>query len=109
MGCPYDKKRYPAMMVVTSPIDLWLCGPMKKDGKGTKGACTDESPCLWNVVDDPQERDEVAEHNPTIVTQLRARLAELAKGFAVDADFNQTGDFCAAAKKRNGFCGPWVD
>ena len=28
---------------------------------------------------------------------------------APDADFNRTGDFCAAAKKRHGFCGPWVE
>ena len=89
-------------------MDLWLCGPAKPDGKGTHGSCTDDSPCLWNVVTDPQERHEVAASNPAVVASMKARLAELRKGFAPDADFNQTGDFCAAAKANNGFCSPWV-
>jgi hypothetical protein len=40
---------------------------------------------------------------------MKARLARLALAFVPDADFNQTGDFCKAAKSRDGFCGPWVE
>jgi hypothetical protein len=52
IGCPVDAAKYPGMQSVTSQVDLWLCGPPKADGQGTKGACTDTTPCLWNVVDE---------------------------------------------------------
>ena len=109
IGCsPNDVERFPGLTPVTSAVDKWLCGTAKKDGKGTHGSCTPEQPCLWNVVTDPAERHEVAADNPKVVATLTARLAELSKGFAPDADFNQTGNFCEAAKGRGGFCGPWV-
>lgn len=109
LGCaPNDVHKDPGLTPVTSPVDKWLCGPAKKDGVGTHGSCTPQQPCLWDVVADPAERQEVARSNPKVVATLTARLAELSKGFAPDADFNETGDFCAAAKLRNGFCGPWV-
>ena len=129
IGCAHEQGKWPGLHPVTAEVrapstlacaecrsscvvgpqvDLWLCGPAKPDGKGTHGSCTDDSPCLWNVVTDPQERHEVAASNPAVVASMKARLAELRKGFAPDADFNQTGDFCAAAKANNGFCSPWV-
>ena len=82
--------------------------PTKRPAAGDGPRATPEQPCLWNVVTDPAERHEVAADNPKVVATLTARLAELSKGFAPDADFNQTGNFCEAAKGRGGFCGPWV-
>ena len=109
LGCaPNDVQKDPGLTPVTSSVDKWLCGPPKNDGHGTHGSCTPQQPCLWDVVADPAERHEVAHSNPQVVATLTARLVELSKGFVPDADFNQTGNFCAAAKLRGGFCGPWV-
>lgn len=109
IGCaPNDVGRFPGLTPVTSTVDKWLCGPPKKDGRGTHGSCTLQQPCLWDVVADPAERHEVATSNPHVVATLKARLAQLTEGFAPDADFNHTGNFCSAATLRGGFCGPWV-
>ena len=109
IGCaPNEVSRFPGLTPVTSSVDKWLCGPAKKDGRGTLGSCTPQQPCLWNLRSDPEERQEVAGENAEVVTTLKARLAELRRGFAPDADFNKTGNFCEAAKERGGFCGPWV-
>ena len=103
-----DSSKFPGLTPVTSTVDRWLCGPVERNGHGTLGSCTLEQPCLWNVVSDPSERHEVALRNPKLVATLKARLGELKQGFAPNADFNQTCNFCAAAKARGGFCGPWV-
>ena len=105
-------KRYIGFTNATDAADAWLCGPSEFEGP-----CTPEHPCLWDVVSDPSERQEVAATNPKVVASLMARLTNLAKDFA---PMNSTtvfptggSDFCKAAVARTHggrqFCGPWYE
>jgi arylsulfatase A-like enzyme len=100
--CPWDDS-FPGTIAVTDPDSVWLCGPNK-----TTGPCRPDSPCLWDVVGDPAERNEVAKANPDVVKRLVARLNVLTEGFAPDAMATETGNFCKAAASRGGWCGPWA-
>ena len=120
LGCSWSwgghvhglKHRYIGFTNATDAADAWLCG-----SSAIEGPCTPEHPCLWDVVTDPSEREEVAAANPTVVASLKARLAELAKDFqTVNSTmvFPTAGsDFCkaAAARTHDGrqFCGPWYE
>ena len=67
----------------------------------------DKPTCLFNVLADPTEHDNVAEANPDIVAAMSARLQELTKGlFAPDRGQPATTLPCeASATKWGGFVG----
>ena len=64
--------------------------------------CTEDKPCLFNVIEDPLEKNETAEQLPNIVAQLRAELkAYVATRYTGDLDVAQTSqdDYCAWIKR----------
>ena len=104
LGCPEDER---TTNPVTAAVDLWLCSD----------PCTDASPCLWDLSEDPFERDEVSKDNPTVVAVLRARLHQLQSRFAGNATTSGTlvdnGRFCEVLNSSSVdgfgvFVGPWM-
>jgi arylsulfatase B len=67
----------------------------------------DKPTCLFNVLQDPTEHDNLAAANPAIVKEMAARLAELTKGiFAPDRGQPATDMACTASKNKwGGFVG----
>eukprot|EP00051_Salpingoeca_urceolata_P002903 m.53632 g.53632 ORF g.53632 m.53632 type:complete len:620 (-) comp12399_c0_seq1:4-1863(-) len=87
-------------VVLKDPMDKWLCS----------NPCTRASPCLWNLKDDPQERNEVAAHNPHVVKEMMARLDEYIKRYEPLVPYpGSTDKFCQLAKQRGNFVGPYID
>ena len=70
----------------------------------------DRPTCLFNVLSDPTEHDNLALAQPAIVKEMAARLAELTKGlFAPDRGQPATDLACkASADKWGGFVGPFT-
>jgi len=66
--------------------------------------------CLFNVLSDPTEHDNVASAQPAIVKEMAARLAQLTDGvFAPDRGQPATDLACkASADKWSGFVGPFA-
>ena len=84
LGCPEDEATAHA---VTEAVDLWLCSD----------PCTPETPCLWDVEADPEERTEVAAQNPVVVQSMLARLRSLQASFtngSSSGDLGDNGRFC---------------
>ena len=103
IACPDDVAKNKSRYAVTAAVDLWFCST----------PCTMDTPCLWDVVADPQERHEVAAANPSVVSTLRARLQELQKGFVGPSSVEDNGNFCAVMKARTvsgvgPMLGPWI-
>ena len=108
LGCPEDANK--TAFPLADPIDLWLCSD----------ACTDATPCLWDVSDggDPYERNEVSKANPMVARSMLARLHELQAGFfpanaTSSGSLVDNGKFCDAllATAVDGlgvFVGPWM-
>ena len=67
----------------------------------------DKPTCLFNVITDPTESNNVAKANPDIVKAMASRLAELQKGiFAPDRGQPATDLACKASKDSwGGFVG----
>ena len=67
----------------------------------------DKPKCLFNVLTDPTEHDNVADANPDIVKSMTARLAEIQKDiFAPDRGKPATDLACKASKDSwKGFVG----
>jgi hypothetical protein len=107
LGCPDDVAANKTKFAVSDPVDLWLCSD----------PCTPATPCLWDVVADPGERQNgtlVAQRNPAVAAALLARLAELQKAFQGPATIADNGKFCEASNARavagiGRFLGPWID
>ena len=65
--------------------------------------------CLFNVLTDPFEEDDLASKNPAKVAELRARIAELQKGaFNPDRGTHDREMCLTAWGKNKGFLGPWL-
>ena len=59
--------------------DGWPCRARTSRNVSTQGrwqceVCSDAEPCLFHIVADPQERDDVAKQNPDIVAKLQAAM-----------------------------------
>lgn len=66
--------------------------------------------CLFNVLQDPAEMDDVASENPDLVSALRARIAYYAAGVYSPDRGSDDGLACAVAfEKHGGFWGPFLD
>ena len=75
-------------------------GPKKID-------CSEAAPCLFNVVVDPSERDDVAASHAALVANMSARLAVLKKGVfeGVQPDVPKDA-VCKATAKNGGYLTP---
>eukprot|EP00927_Polykrikos_kofoidii_P048039 TRINITY_DN42276_c0_g2_i1.p1 TRINITY_DN42276_c0_g2~~TRINITY_DN42276_c0_g2_i1.p1 ORF type:complete len:603 (-),score=82.77 TRINITY_DN42276_c0_g2_i1:106-1914(-) len=103
LGCPDD---YPSKtsFPLTEDVDLWLCS----------SPCTDETPCLWDVEADPEERKEVSAEHPDVVADILKRLHEQQAGFRGATRVRDNGAYCPTAEARRVpglglFAGPWID
>lgn len=78
------------------------CGdPAAPEGSDAKGPG-----CLFNVLTDPNENDDVAQDHPKIVAELRALMAKQVL-YSPDRG-GDDGAACAAAARYGGFWGPFV-
>ncbi|EGD79285.1 hypothetical protein PTSG_12912 [Salpingoeca rosetta] len=88
---------YPNATTATSPISRYTLN------------CSDPG-CLFNVVEDPEERHDLAEEKPDILKLMKFTLTELAKSIfpynpgPVDPQCMKT-----AETKYDGFYGPWLN
>jgi hypothetical protein len=66
--------------------------------------------CLFNVLADPTEHENLAGSNPAVLAEMASRLQELTKGiFAPDRGVPDTTDACYAGDKVfNGWVGPFL-
>jgi hypothetical protein len=88
------------------------------DGTAASGNATHcrESPCLFNIEQDPQERNDVAQTMPLVVQQLHARLLELgrsevsveASGLCPTHYGSHNDPRCVAKANATGFWEPWL-
>ena len=82
---------------VDSPLD---CGDPAVPGNG--------SGCLFNVLADPTEHAQVVDR-PDLVSEMRARIAEINLTVYSPDRGTDSGEACAAALgKWLGFYGPWL-
>jgi len=104
LGCPEDPRTVNA---VTSAVDLWLCSD----------PCTDASPCLWDVVADPNELNEIAKSNPAVVSRMLSRLhalqANFSNGTGGSGELVDNGRFCEVLNSTEVagfgvFVAPWM-
>lgn len=77
-------------------------------GDGAKLSCSERTPCLFDVVDDPSEYVDLASTRPDVVAKLSARLAALMLGvFEGQAATNFTKeDVCEATQRNGGYLTP---
>ena len=81
-----------------SAADRWLCS----------SPCTSDSPCLFDVVNDAEERHEISAAHPDVVKRMQARLAEL-QALEYKAPFPaDNGRACAMAEASGWFVAPWL-
>jgi hypothetical protein len=64
--------------------------------------------CLFNVLTDPNEEHDVAGDHPTLVKELRARIAAHQAGVYSPDRGGDDGAACAAAARYGGFWGPFI-
>lgn len=64
--------------------------------------CSTKSPCLWDIVSDPDERAECSSDNTALVTKLVARLSTLMQGVFSSPEANVTRDAICAMTVTNG-------
>ena len=68
--------------------------------------CSQQRPCLFDVVADYREEHDLADDKPDVVAQMQSRLAVLMKGvFEADRVQNVTQDSVCAASVANGM---WI-
>jgi len=66
--------------------------------------------CLFNILSDPTEHDDVAAAHPAIVAEMYARIEELqASAFGPARGVNDGAACRAATHKWGGFWGPFAD
>jgi arylsulfatase B len=86
---------YPNASSPASPVDP---GPSLNCSQG----------CLFDVVADPTEHNDVAAQHPAIVAALTARLVELRKGFFTNQDDFSATTVCPANMGNVTPCGCWA-
>eukprot|EP00039_Didymoeca_costata_P008916 m.118640 g.118640 ORF g.118640 m.118640 type:complete len:528 (+) comp14282_c0_seq1:62-1645(+) len=63
-------------------VDGWPCRSRSARNISTKGVwqcmvCSDAEPCLFHILNDPEERTDVAKQNPDIVQKMQAAMVGL--------------------------------
>jgi len=86
---------YPNASSPASPVDP---GPSLNCSQG----------CLFDIIADPTEHNDVATQHPAVVASLTARLAELRKGFFTNADDFSATTVCPANMGNVTPCGCWA-
>jgi len=83
----------------TAPPALMCGDPSAGTGPG----------CLFNVIHDPNETNDVARANPTVVAELRALIADAQSTvFSPDRGAADTERFCTQVIENGGFIGPFL-
>ena len=88
---------YPNASSPASPVD-----------PGPTLICAAHGGCLFDVVADPTEHEDIAAQNPAIVADMAARLAVLAKGFFTNSDDFSATTVCPADTGNVTPCGCWA-
>jgi hypothetical protein len=88
---------YPNASSPASPVD-----------PGPTLICAAHGGCLFDVVADPTEHEDIAAQNPAIVAEMAARLAVLAKGFFTNSDDFSATTVCPADTGNVTPCGCWA-
>ena len=96
---PCSKQKVSCAAGQMDPRDLELCN-----------GCNSTSPCLFDVgQNDAEERNNVADLNPGIVSSLRDRLKAIeATAWSPPKTLPNNGMYCEDCKRRGGFNGPWM-
>ena len=112
-------------ILINGSLKLIACNPGNGDWSGplypkvpawnsTKVTCSAKTPCLYNVVDDPWERDDIAGKHPDIVQRMVMRLATLAptkfSGQCQECPQNGKEMICKRTAENGGYLTPtdWV-
>jgi len=102
LGCKGDPG---VEQVVTDDVDKWLCSE----------PCTLDTPCLWDLEQDPKEAHECSAKNSDVVKSMLKRLKTLQQSMVQGPGevVQDNGKFCKAAESRSvdghPYIGPWVD
>ena len=85
-----------------------LAGPWNKTNPGVPCSCPKPG-CLFNVVTDPNERDDLAKKMPDVVLELTARLDAARKTVYAPYRGDLDPAACAIVKGQyHGYWGPWL-
>jgi arylsulfatase A-like enzyme len=84
----------------TDPYDAWLC---------SDAPCSRRQPCLFNLDNDPSERNNVAASRPQKVAELLARLDELRADYWRPLAPTDNGKYCPVAVSVGGYASPWME
>lgn len=97
----------PFSKAVTNPCTA-MVPPWNKTNPGVPCTCGTGG-CLFNVVTDPNEEEDLVAKMPDLVTKLKTRLAEVRQTvYAPDrGDIDQKA--CDQIQINRGFWGPWMD
>jgi len=63
---------------------------------------------LFDVVNDPGERHDLASSMPEMLASMRSRLHVIQKTFWAAPMMPDNGKFCAQMRENGGFYGPWI-
>lgn len=102
LGCKGDPG---VEQVVTDDVDKWLCSE----------PCTLDTPCLWDLEQDPKEAHECSAKNSDVVKSMLKRLKTLQQSMVQGPGevVQDNGKLCEAAESRSvdghPYIGPWVD
>eukprot|EP00051_Salpingoeca_urceolata_P004675 m.66817 g.66817 ORF g.66817 m.66817 type:complete len:498 (+) comp13783_c0_seq1:60-1553(+) len=101
----------PYKLIATSAGTAKWSGPLypKVPATGPKDAgCSEKTPCLYDIVADPQERNNIAKDHSEVVKDMLARVTELNKGvFEGKGPDNITAKMvCEASHKAGGYLVP---
>ncbi|CAE8635175.1 unnamed protein product [Polarella glacialis] len=91
------------------PYSDYLTGyeaPPETLEKGPRSMEDCSAGCLYDVLNDPNEHEDVAKKHPEVVAELKARLKELNSG--IFHKYRGTADV-AGCTPWNGFYGPFID
>lgn len=103
-------------LIATGAGDARWSGPLypqvPAEGEKNSTICSGNAPCLFDIITDASERQNVAEKHPDVVARLQARLDELMDGFWTPTKPNVTREqTCAATARNGGYLTPadWFD
>ncbi len=87
---------YPNATTASDPID------------GHSFRCPERG-CLFDLVADPTEREEVGAAHPAVAQELQQRMEALANGIWQTSHANDPACRKAATERYGGFYGPWLE
>ena len=92
----YPREEYPQPQYKALPVDHW-------PQDCTKG-------CLFDIIADPNERDELSLQKPEVLSKMVAKLAELNKSYYNPNRGEMDLKACTTAlEKYHGYYGPFID